>query len=451
MSKDVQQSIQSATRLTFLYCLPAILAIVVIAGSYFQRAGKVGDYLATERDRVEKALKEVKNQAAAQGNNGERIAEALLQHKLISEILDDPDSSAQLKQLIHYFVQHRLEHVAVSPAAYVEKSNQRIRDEINRIWERNSSIIAVMALLPFLLLGSHLGFSEKLPAPLSARMAVVNQSWWMKFLIAFVLAYGWVYIINPTGRGAGTIEQFLIAVDLSQDETLPIFIKDMKLTPIIAGFLGWYLYLLTYFFTKLTTHDVMSTKAYGLMFQKFLFTYGIAIIMPAVQSGGVAELPSDSGYDATNLLAFFTGYFPMSAFSLLKDTGLKMLHRTDSEKGQLQELPGISRWQILRLEEEGINSMGTLAYCCREELHQDIPAMYNLVGYWIDIAQLYTVLGQEKYLLVKKYCRTASEFILRSGERDFVDTLASENIVNIPEIARLLKRTFPSVLSDSQE
>jgi hypothetical protein len=137
----------------------------------------------------------------------------------------------------------------------------------------------------------------------------------------------------------------------------------------------------------------------------------------------------------------------MSAFSLLKDAGLKMMHGAQEEKGQLQELPGISRWQILRLEEEGINSMGTLAYCCHEDLRKTIPSMSNLIDYWVDIARLYTVLGKENYQKIKKYCRTASEFIIQAKEQSFADALLAENIINTKETARILQRMFPDSLS----
>lgn len=449
MEADPLKSFINSCKITFLYCLPAIIAIMVLMGSYYLRVNKVADYIDAQLKQVEHALNDVMSDYSLDDPDyTEKIAEKLPQHKFIKNILEDPKTSDQMKQLIHYYANRRFEHLFVDSKTYSEKSRVVIDREVRKIWFNNAMLISLMAILPFLLLGSHLGFSVKLQASFSLRFAVVNQSWWMKFLLGFLLAYGWTYVLNPSGRGVGTIEQYLIVVDLSQNETLPIFIRDMQIKPIIAGFLGWYLYLLTYFFSKLTTHDVISTKPYGLMFQKFLFTYGIAVILPSIQSvanGG--GLQSETGYNITNLLAFLTGYFPMSAFSLLKDAGLKMMHGAKEEKGQLQELPGISRWQILRLEEEGINSMGTLAYCCHEELRKTIPSMSNLIDYWVDIARLYTVLGQENYQKVKKHSRTASDFIIQAKEQDFVDSLVAENIVNTRETARILERMFPDTLS----
>lgn len=245
------------------------------------------------------------------------------------------------------------------------------------------------------------------------------------------------------------IEQFLTKVDLSQTDSLPGILKGGVIQPILAGFLGWYLYLLTYFFSKVYTHDVLSTNSYGLMFQKLLFTYGVAIILPSVQATTAVV---DTGIDMTIVLAFMVGFFPMSAFSMLKDTGLKVLHGTQAEKGQLQELPGISRWQIMRLEEEGIDSMGALAaYNRPEELRQNIPAMSNLIDYWVDIARLYTILGQESYQKIKKHCRTASEFVLKGKDEAFIQALAGDNIINSQETARILERTFPNPLTYTKQ
>ena len=204
--------------------------------------------------------------------------------------------------------------------------------------------------------------------------------------------------------------------------------------------------MLTYFFSKVFSHDVLSTNVYGLMFQKLLFTYGVALILPSLQSTNNLA----AGVDTSIVMAFLIGFFPMSAFSMLKDTGLKMLHGSKGEKGQLQELPGIARWQILRLEEEGIDSMGALAaYKDPLDLEMKIPSMSNLVGYWIDIARLYTILGQETYQATSKHCKTASELVrlvdgdnLDDDSKKIKEALAAEGVVNLPEVSRIIKATF---------
>lgn len=51
----------AATRLTFLYCLPAILAISMVLGSYYERTNKVETFIEDQRKWVEDALEDVKN------------------------------------------------------------------------------------------------------------------------------------------------------------------------------------------------------------------------------------------------------------------------------------------------------------------------------------------------------------------------------------------------------
>jgi len=448
---DSIKSTPSAIRLTFLYCLPAIFAIGLVLGSYYVRVGKVATFIETQRDHVESAYQDVVTNLTPSLTKDQQyveIATMLPEHKLLKET---PKTSDHLKRLTDHYVRQRLANINKTSKEYIDKDNDTIWHEIFGIWSSNAIKIAILAIFPFLLLGSHLGFSPKLEASYKVRVSVVNKSWWIKFLIGLIIVYGWVYVLNPLGRGAGTIEQFLTNVDLSQANTIPDLLKGGILQPIIAGFLGWYLYLLTYFFSKVFTHDVLSTNVYGLMFQKFLFTYGVAIILPSIQATAGVEAEAVTGLNTTIVIAFFIGFFPMSAFSILKDSGLKMIQGNQVEKGQLQELPGISRWQILRLEEEGVDSMGALAaYNRPEELRQNIPSMCNLVDYWIDIARLYTILGQEAYLKVRKHCKTSSEFVLRASDSEFAQALTNENIINTLETARILKLTFPDELTHNK-
>lgn len=454
------QSAPAATKLTIFYCLPAILAIGLVLWSYYERTEKVSCFIEEQHAFVDNIAKELSSKSARGKSHAQQkqFLENLRAHRNIVDILENKKSSEQLKQLIEYYIQRQLREndtsiESESKLTLCNGSEIKIHKEISNvtenIWLSNASKVAILALLPFLLLGTHLGFSDKQRASYEVRASVVNKGWWMKFLIGLIMAYGWIYVMNPSGRGAGTLEQFLIRVDLYQTDSLPVLLKGGVIHPIIAGFLGWYLYMLTYFFSKVFTHDVLSTNAFGLMFQKFLLTYGVAVILPSVQANGGVT----AGLDTTIVAAFLIGFFPMSAFSMLKDTSMKILHGSgEAEKGQLQELPGISRWQILRLEEEGIDSMGALAAHDRpDELRQNIPAMSNLIDYWVDIARLYTILGQESYQKVKKHCRTASEFVLKANDEKFVAALIADNVVNPDETARILSRTFPHALDYTKD
>lgn len=323
-----------------------------------------------------------------------------------------------------------------------EALQDKIENVLRSIWWGNTTVAVLMSLFPFLLLGGRYSSSHNIELTFKQRLANINNDWWMKFVIAFILTYGWIYILNPMGRGASTIEQFLISVDLTRSETLPMFLKSIDVAPVIAGFLGWYLYMLTYFFSKMATNDVASTKVYAVMLQKFLFTWGVTIVFIAVEVDGVVG-------ENANIMAFMIGFFPMAAFSLIKDKGMGMAQSGDKqEQGQLSQLPSITRWQILRLEEEGINSLGTLAYHPRDAIIKSLPRMADLVIVWADISRLHAITGEEDYQKIRPLCLTASEFVRRSGEEAFITALQEAGINNVAEIARLLEQTFPDIRTD---
>jgi len=239
MELDPLKTNFNASKLTFLYCLAAIIAVALVLGGYYIRMNQVANYIDTQLAQVEKSLKQIQSQSnIGDGDNSEKFAEFLFQHKLIKQTLDNEKSSNQIKHLLRYYISHRIESISVDTTIHTTENDRVIKHELDNILIHNAFMIAVMALLPFLLLGSHLGFSKEMRATYSMRAAVVRKSWWMKFLIGFILAYGWVYVINPYGRGAGAIEQFLIALDLPQQDTLPVFIRDIQIKPIMAGFLG---------------------------------------------------------------------------------------------------------------------------------------------------------------------------------------------------------------------
>lgn len=418
--------------LAFLYCLPALIVLALLLGNYYNRVGQVANYIEEQRISVIDA----KSTLAEQGQSG--IAE-LRKYFNIELSLDGTTGSAIVRQLDNsdqnalrdYYIRLYGENGAETPIGNL----QQIQNKLTDIWIGNALLITVMALIPFMMLGGRFAFSHELKLNYEEKLRLVSSGWWMKLVVAFVIVYGWVYIINPQGRGASTVIQFLISVDLAQTDTLPMFLRNVDITPIIAGFLGWYLYLITYFFSKMTSNDVVSAQAYGTLLQKFLFTWGVTIVFIATQVG-----------DNANIMAFLIGYFPMAAFSVIKDKGMSLLQSNpQQEKGQLSELPGISRWQILRLEEEGIDSLGALAYRDRESLNQYMPSMAKLVDYWADIARLYAIAGQASYVQLQQHCLSASEFVRRAEDPEFVQEVASVGITNVSELARLLKRTFPDL------
>ena len=77
----------------------------------------------------------------------------------------------------------------------------------------------------------------------------------------------------------------------------------------------------------------------------------------------------------------------------------------------LSKLPGISRWEILRLEEEGVESIASLATYDRANLKRILPIRGKLIDLWINTAVLMTLIGARKYECLKEICLTAENFV----------------------------------------
>ncbi len=69
--------------------------------------------------------------------------------------------------------------------------------------------------------------------------------------------------------------------------------------------------------------------------------------------------------------------------------------------------------------------------------------MAKLTKFWVDIAQLYTIVGHDGYENLKGHCLTASEFIIKSKDPVFAESVSGiEGVSESGEISRLLINTF---------
>ena len=407
-----------------IYCLPCLVALGVwLLYEYKNRTdelkGKIENF-AKAIDVDDKDLENVLNRIM---NNPDKI-EGLndLESKAFDEYFKDNNKKKQL--MIFYIVQK------VSNRVGFCKIKNEISSQINKIWLRNSIVVSIMALLPYILLGFRLAFSKNTALTDDDRFKTSWQNLPMKLILACVMVIGWLYILNPSGRGATTLDEYFIMEGVVESRTVPIYIASKELSPVLAGFLGWYLYLLQYFFRKLYFNDVTGTRVYRFLFGKFLFTYGIAL----VSSGIELEMP---------IAMFLIGFFPLSALTIIKEYGLKAAKGLSEGNAPLSELPGISTWYILRLEEEGIDNITTLAGCDSQSLKKALPKiMIPFIEIWIDVAQLFTVIGGDRYQKVKPFCQTASEFKSKSVDPEFKLKLEKCGVENPREIIDILARTF---------
>ena len=329
-----------------------------------------------------------------------------------------------LKEIINFFILQKK----------LKTLNRIILDidrQVSKIWKRNSIIIILMVFLPYILLGFRLTYGSYVELSLDDRNKAARQNWVMKIVVACVIVFGWMYVLNPLGRGATTIEEYFIIARVNEVKTVPIYIAATNISHTIAGFLGWYLYLLLYFFAKLYQNDVKSGRVYRFLFGKFLFTYGIALTFTAVFG------------NETQPIMFLIGFFPLSAVSFVKEFFLNATKGIAEGKTGLSELPSISTWHILRLEEEGIDSIPTLACSKIDQLNNRLPnVMMPLVELWIDVAQLYTILGEERYKKIRSLCQTASEFMSIAKDPEFQTRLDENEVKNPQEVVNILNHTF---------
>jgi hypothetical protein len=328
-----------------------------------------------------------------------------------------------------------------------------------RTWSVNTIVIATLTLLPFGIMA--VGLALKYASAGAARVPeqtcglsnqrdkedyrgyrnIAFKGFLLKALVAFVIAMGWLYTFNPHGQAASAINDWLRSTDIIVNDTVPNFFnfKDSSLKHALTAVFGWYLYLLGYFFYRFYKSDVLGTRIYYLLFKKFLFVIGIAFIISSVGATSNESL----------LLIFLIGFFPLSAITLLTEFGNRRLSAGEDQTS-LSILHGISTWQILRLEEEGIDSPSALANSDAAALKKIISREVispEMLATWIDEARLITVIGTKRWTELNGICERASEFVRKESEHDpsFINKLAEKNIFNADEISRTLQGNFPDL------
>jgi hypothetical protein len=388
----------------FLYCLPAILAVIVIIGYNMNRvnyaAGRIWEYV----EHKNKQGKEFK-------------------------FHEDPEMKKVEKKL------HEFLNKQAALGKLEALTEKKIKKRINTTWLINSMYVLVLTLLPFVILGSGFVYKTEYHESFSKTLLRILKESPMRYMVGFVICFGWMYFFNPFGVGASAIHSYLQYADIISQSSLPIFVEfPYTVKHSIAGFLGWYLHLLGYFLYKFAKKDVLSSSIYRKLFKNFLFVYGTALMLSSV-TGKESLLP-----------LFFVGFFSSSALVILKESFKDKMSGVDVKKTSLSELPGITRWQMVRLEEEEIVSITSLVSSNINRLKGSISGEVispNMLDYWLDTGKLIIVLGIEKYREIEGLCKTASHFIEKSTDAQFTQQLQEKHqIYNTDEIVKLLKYDY---------
>lgn len=433
----------------FLYCLPAVIAASFSLWANYDRALGVAtklELLLLHFDSGDDLLKEL-----SQGDGANEVARALRDYLSVHEKMAG-DVTADGKMIPpHRIVRERsgsppkrglatfFRHLILQD----RPAETFVQRRVESIWWDQTVFISTWTLLPFVLLGSALAFDRrgelgpKYPTGLSLRDKgkLAYERWALKFLFSVILMTGWTYVVSPIGRGATLTYSFAQTSNLLSPNTLPLYFDSQNLISTTAcGFLGWYMHMLGYFFKKLYQHDTASARVYGLLLRKFLFVYGISLMITAIPSG------------QAKVLAFLIGFFPLSAFKTLKEFGVKTIRKDEEEEATLMDLPCISRWQALRLEEEGIEDIPALASIEPWRLRARLPIKNEVVDMWIDAARLISIVGAERYQKLKTVCQTSTHFEVLSADPAFRKQIYEEfQIGNPDEIVSLLRSTFSPI------
>jgi hypothetical protein len=376
---------------TVAYCLPAMAALTGTLSYYASRAV-----------RGEKQLDEVWNTAKRQ----EPIA------------FDEKDKVASA-----------IAHAAKMAADHhtLDKDLERRPAQVRTLWAKYSVTLTILTLLPFLTLGGGLG---RRACTMRATWPALTDAWFQKILVAGVISVFFLYTLSPYGVAATTAYR-AIGSDLMSGGNDPAFFvgHNPELTHVEAGFLGWYLYLVGYFSYKLSRGDVTSTRIYSVLLNKFLFVYGMGLVLT------VALGPQQV------LISFLIGFLPLSAISILREVGLHKFDVRADQTAPLMLLPLVSRWDAMRLEEEGIDNVELLATTDLQWLADRMPSPLSVLELWIDTARLLAVLGGERYAKLRGIVMTATEFERQAPDVAFRARLAAKgDVENCDEIVRTLQR-----------
>lgn len=399
--------------LLFLYCVPVLLALVGLSFENYRRVNDVAHKYAIEICR---------------------------QHNIPDKSVEDA-----IPEHLQKFIKKTKECCGCEQAvtqANIHAVFANIWPRFYQWWRGNTLFVYVMTLLPFLILGYGLAFKpDVFPGGLTVEnlkrsVAIALRDWPLKVIVAMAIVWGWLYTLNPFGWAGSAVNSWLKYEEIQSIDTAPIIfdLSKSNLKHFIAAFLGWYLYMLGYFLYRYYKGDVMGTRIYGVLLRRFIFVIGITIIISSV-----------SGKE-TLILVFLLAIFPLSAVSVLVEYGAKSLN-TGEEQASLSLLPGISTWQMLRLEEEGIDSIASLAGADLTSLRDVISSEVinpDILFTWVGIARLITVLGSKKWKEIRGVCLTADTFVDKTAKNDadFKARLSGHQIFNVDEIAEILRVSF---------
>lgn len=313
-------------------------------------------------------------------------------------------------------------------------------------WLTNAIFIVCLTLFPFATFGSRIAANAfDKPGAASDMLRCASGVFLNKLIISAAIACGWLFVFNPLGIATSSVDTFVTDHEVLTSNSLPYLLQSSySLRPMLAAFFGWYLHFTAYAFYRARRNDVRSPRFLGVLFRKLLLALALGSILSIdAHSGGPTGLPEAPSF-GPSAVAFLFGFLPASAIAFLKDQGTRLAGGIRAASGTLSDLSALSTWEVVRLEEEGIDSLASLLVTRRKSLHGLLPeSAEKVVDLWYEQAALMVAVGAERYARLSNVCQTATHFVANSADPAFQAKLkAAAAIENPAELATILREKF---------
>ncbi|HEX3128201.1 MAG TPA: hypothetical protein VH394_12800 [Thermoanaerobaculia bacterium] len=213
-----------------------------------------------------------------------------------------------------------------------------------------------------------------------------HRFFWRRLGFALLMGYGTIYLVAPLGVKAMEIGNYLTLNAIPGEPTYPfLLIAFQKAPPFSVGFAGFYLYALTLFVRRYTTHD-LNDRIYVPLFLR-----GVTVVLLGWVLASIGE---ESGL--SRALIFAVGIFPQAGLQALAKMTQTTVDRLSNEGGSaFKTIPEIDFWKETTLQEMGINDFNDLAKANLDELLVDLGMNPAVLMRAVDRAVLIHVFGAE--------------------------------------------------------
>ena len=206
---------EQSLKICVLYCLPVFIALGLIINSYHTRIVEIGDVIFLVQQTALKkdpGAEEKLNDKSDDNSVNKLVTYFRHQKVLASQTNSEINSEASVAEIDVLGEYHR-----EGGFQLLQNDRANIGRQLQAVLLSNSMMVLSFTLLPFLLMSIKLAFSKQLTLTDQQRYKVAVDSFFMKFMLSCIIAICWMYILNPKGRGTGTIENYLKIVDLYRD------------------------------------------------------------------------------------------------------------------------------------------------------------------------------------------------------------------------------------------